>query len=1128
MKIMVFLFVLLLFVSTTQAQSAILESDRITHNAATYPMMLVFGEGVKANPQKGVAILKELRDIESAKIPLAYCLYYGIGTEKDVSTAKSLIGEVKSFTAYHNAIKYFGKNIDFLFVIFENLKEIALEKEMASYLLWNTQATRTRKDITEKIISKFETNIPVYANELYIKYYNDEDIENFVKCLPYLKGDKLENALNFAFDFAITKNDAKLAKIAIEIANKPENKIEKNFSAINIAYCLEVGLGVEKNPKEAEHLIEETLKDKELSGRLDQTFPTLAFQNNDASKAKFAFDISKKFAKIGYTNSIANCYNNGIGVKRDIVKALEFLQKSTEREKAFKIYVICANTPIEDAPKEVLSAYFHAAKTISEKYKNSDLSINLACCYLNGIGTEKNYEEALKILNTLVNLNPDYYATILALEIIAYCQENGLGTEKDLNAAKLTRKKVEEQSEYRVKKYKENIYNQIKNLYSDKKGYQWIAADESMFAYYQGKDDRANKLIAELSRSKDEIKAFDKFEKITKELKDAKNDKAKKDEAIKKLEELFEDLAKAKKYYIEDIAHKAMYSKKSFFALRMATLPSLIKVAKNCNNAQLYKFIAKCYQDGKGTSRNKEKYADACFEVAKLESPNRNGESKTYFRNAVIDYGICGNFDKMKVAIDEWKKVFPNSNTAKWFEIKLLSLPTSPYFDTKLANKKFKELADEIKDTREYNILGNETYGAGNIAITNFSRQLILEGYRKENKASSGYLIPTYIDGISAPKDLNKAADLLKKYVEEIYNYSSNYHDYSLLKYIISIKNTRGEKYIYDIGDSLTQKNKEPLGSVVKAFALLNGWGVEKDKAQARKIFLNATKYIRDNSKNSLLRSITSTCDSPYTLSIPNDITRDLLKKLSDENFKDDFVFAMGYNKIGEFEKSLEYARKYDANKKRFKTLELGLLASKRDDPISQKQAFEIAKKMSEKKDNSAQIIYANYLYEGKHCPKDVDKAISILKSVEKRYSNDRIWGMNPTNACLSLWRIYTEIGDTKNAEKMKEKIKNFGNVSSTTAPLVCAMQFKGQIPYYTHYLGIDKNDEYAKQWLKYAEEEMLTSRFADEIPFKVAELYMANTEFKNPQKAEEILQKCRDWLEKFKNNELEKIEKNK
>lgn len=153
----------------------------------------------------------------------------------------------------------------------------------------------------------------------------------------------------------------------------------------------------------------------------DEEFPV------DYSKAFYWFD--KAYAG-GYGDSncryyLGRCYEKGLGVKNDYVKARKFYD-SASRDGNVKAKVKLADLyrrglGCKKNPEGAMSLYMEA-----KELGNTDAKMGIADLYLNGEGVKKDENQAFNIYTELAKKGNEK-----AKYSLAYCYQNGFGTQKD-------------------------------------------------------------------------------------------------------------------------------------------------------------------------------------------------------------------------------------------------------------------------------------------------------------------------------------------------------------------------------------------------------------------------------------------------------------------------------------------------------------------------------------------------------------------------------------------------------------------------------------------------------------------------------------------------------------------------
>jgi TPR repeat protein len=188
---------------------------------------------------------------------------------------------------------------------------------------------------------------------------------------------------------------------------------------LNMANCYEKGLGVEQNYQEAIYWYQQCIRQgyTDMQKKVDACYSELlkyyrknAEQNNDAAaqynlgncyfygegiEQNYSEAVSwyTKSAEQGNRNAqyaLANCYHYGDGVSKNYSEAIKWYTKVAEQDDA--------QNNIGDCYAQGYGDFAEAVKWFSKSAENNNAcaQYNLAICYYNGQGVNKDYSEALK------------------------------------------------------------------------------------------------------------------------------------------------------------------------------------------------------------------------------------------------------------------------------------------------------------------------------------------------------------------------------------------------------------------------------------------------------------------------------------------------------------------------------------------------------------------------------------------------------------------------------------------------------------------------------------------------------------------------------------------------------------
>jgi len=128
-------------------------------------------------------------------------------------------------------------------------------------------------------------------------------------------------------------------------------------------------------------------------------------------------------------NLLGHCYDNGIGVEKDISKAVRLYQRAIDMGNPLAMFnlAVCYKygQGVEKDLSKAVGLYQQAADM-----GNSNAMNNLGNCYNHGQGVEKDISKAVGLYQRAADMgNP------LAMFNLGYCYSNGIGVEKDISKA---------------------------------------------------------------------------------------------------------------------------------------------------------------------------------------------------------------------------------------------------------------------------------------------------------------------------------------------------------------------------------------------------------------------------------------------------------------------------------------------------------------------------------------------------------------------------------------------------------------------------------------------------------------------------------------------------------------------
>ncbi len=161
-----------------------------------------------------------------------------------------------------------------------------------------------------------------------------------------------------------------------------------------------------------------------------------------------AFECYQKAIEANEDNIVAWenlgwCYQYAIGIEKDKEKAFECFQKAKEIEKkeeaALRKGCYPYNTVI--VKLDVDKIFQRYKKIVKVDVNNIDALLGLAECYAEGIGTEKNRNNAFKCFKKAVKVDE---ICAEAWSLLGFCYSCGIGTEEDEKKGNFCKKKAVE------------------------------------------------------------------------------------------------------------------------------------------------------------------------------------------------------------------------------------------------------------------------------------------------------------------------------------------------------------------------------------------------------------------------------------------------------------------------------------------------------------------------------------------------------------------------------------------------------------------------------------------------------------------------------------------------------------
>lgn len=382
---------------------------------------------------------------ECAKLTLACCKYEGRGMAVDKAAALSEMEKlVNSFKSYPNSYIYANakSQISLLFGVKSEVYGKFLD-------LCNLAGIADSAYVKYQVLSDYpEAGREAKIFELAKSFYSWRK-DNFNSSGEFLDTKKAKNKkVNIALDYEYTFSLMSGAD-GEKNPEKAFNIIKNNYAYDNLgqfwlAYCYRNGIGTKADPDKADKI----LASIDVSDRVPEfaSFKNAPKLPDDALKPLVERYIAG--AKTGrMLANVARLYLRGTnGLAPDFARAVELYGQAAALDGRFfkKLAEVYKNNwKLKDDKKyfENLSRYFdYCKKELS--YVPRDAYFDLALCYLNGRGTERDGAKALEYFEKAAE-RPYSTKTVPALEALAYCAEKGIGRPADPAEAAKLRKKAE-------------------------------------------------------------------------------------------------------------------------------------------------------------------------------------------------------------------------------------------------------------------------------------------------------------------------------------------------------------------------------------------------------------------------------------------------------------------------------------------------------------------------------------------------------------------------------------------------------------------------------------------------------------------------------------------------------------
>lgn len=380
-----------------------------------------------------------------AKLILACCAYEGRGVPRDRDAARAEFSKLaESFFQpifgvynfnFNSAIKQvkelFGEKSEVSRAFIDacmNVSHVVSPAAYSKYILLRDFPEVGRESEILELAKHFES----YRRE---NFYNGEFADKKASKVSRAS-DSFERALSL-----INTGGEENCKKAFEILEK--TYIGSPYRNFWLAYCYRNGIGTKADPAEADRILASIDMYSTPDYGSYAIAPTLP---ENILKPLAERYISENKSAYRFFES-ASLYLNGTnGLAPDFVRAVELYEQAAALDGRFfkKLAEVYKNNwKLKDDKKyfENLNRYFdYCKKELS--YVPRDAYFDLALCYLNGRGTERDGAKALEYFEKAAE-RPYSTKTVPAIEALAYCAEKGIGRPSDPAEAAKLRKKAE-------------------------------------------------------------------------------------------------------------------------------------------------------------------------------------------------------------------------------------------------------------------------------------------------------------------------------------------------------------------------------------------------------------------------------------------------------------------------------------------------------------------------------------------------------------------------------------------------------------------------------------------------------------------------------------------------------------
>lgn len=230
--------------------------------------------------------------------------------------------------------------------------------------------------------------------------------------------------------------------------------------------CHLYGRGAEKNPKQAIDWLEKAINNNGNPAAL-YTLGLMHMKGLGIEvNSNTAFEYSMKSAQQGYPKGqtqLGLCYLNGIGTTKDFKQAKEYFEKALHNNSnpIAQYYIGCLYYKGQGVKVDHELAFGCYLKSAFKNFPDAQTAVGE--CYMNGLGTKKDYKKSLFWLKNSVSIN----ANASAQSSMGKIYLHGLGVDKDLEFAfhcfENSAKQCNSNGQYMLGKCHEEGYGTLQN-----------------------------------------------------------------------------------------------------------------------------------------------------------------------------------------------------------------------------------------------------------------------------------------------------------------------------------------------------------------------------------------------------------------------------------------------------------------------------------------------------------------------------------------------------------------------------------------------------------------------------------------------------------------------------------------